>query len=624
MIAAARVVLNLSYRRRTEDTMMARQTDLTSSERTVTPTAATGRRFDPFTLEVLWTRAIAIADEMAATLTRTAYSTIIRVNLDFACGIFDRRGELIAQATHCAPGQLGAMPTVMYEFLKIYPSDALESGDVLITNDPWIGAGHSPDIYVATPIFVEDRLVGFACNSAHHMDVGGSLRSDTRDVLEEGLLIPVCKLYEAGRENDMLMRLIRRNVRLPEKTMGDMRAQLAANYIAAERILQLLEEYQLEGLEDLADAIAAQTEASMRTAIQQIPDGTYSLVYPIEERSRYGESLEIRVAITVVGDRVTVDFTGTSGQVERPINCVLNYTRSYVVVGLKMALCPDLPYNPGIQRPVELIVPEANLLNAKFPIAIWWRTAVGQLIPEIIFAALAPAVPERVIAGCGSVPMWLYFFQGYRRNGERVHEGSHAMGGLGARHGKDGLSTVAFPLNLADTPSEVIESEADFLLVDGREFTTDSGGPGRYRGGLGQRLTLRVSPEVASKLSGSLLFSASRARYEQGPVGLLGGQPGSRGAICVNGELLPFELQDIEVYAGDRITLQLPGGGGMHPPFERSLDAVERDVSLGYVSVSGAYRDYGVVIDERSLCVDSEATASLRRSISARHSANTD
>jgi N-methylhydantoinase B len=566
--------------------------------------------FDPFTLEALSSRAVSIADEMAATLIRTAFSTIIRVNYDFACGIFDADGHLLAQASHCAPGQLGSMPSVMHDFLAVYPAAALAEGDVLVTNDPWIGSGHSPDIYLATPIFLGDRLVGFACNSAHHMDVGGSMRSDTHDVLEEGLLIPVGKLYLAGQENDHLMRLIRRNVRLPEKTMGDLRAQLAANFVGATRVRQLIEEYQLDGLRALAQAITDQTESAMRSALHGVPNGTYRCVYPLEERGRAGEPLEVRLALTIQDGEATVDFTGTSDQIDRPINSVLNYTRSYAVVGLKMAVAPELPYNAGIQRPVRMVVPEANLLNAKFPAPVWWRTNIGQLIPEVIFTALAQAVPARVIAGCGSVPMWLYFFRGYRADGRWFHEGSHAMGGLGARFARDGLSTVAFPLNLADTPSEVMESETGLILVESRAFTPDSGGPGTYRGGLGQRVTLRVLDGIQS----TLLFNVSRGRYEQGPVGLLGGSDGSRGGVYVNDQLLPFDQPDVELAAGDRVTLQLPGGGGTHDPFARDLEALERDVRLGYVTPEGAARDYGVVVDPAMQAVDRAATTRLRRS----------
>jgi len=565
--------------------------------------------FDPFTLEVLWTRAMAIADEMAATLVRTSFSTIIRVNYDFAAGIFDASGELLAQASHCAPGQLGSMPTVMHDFLAVYPVSTLAPGDVLITNDPWIGSGHSPDIYVAAPIFHHDQLVGFACNSAHHMDVGGSLESNTRDVHEEGLLIPVSKLYEAGRENDMLFRLFRKNVRLPAKSMGDLRAQLAANFVASERVRQLLDEHDLDGLVPLTAAIAAQTEAAMRKAISAIPNGTYTCVYPVEERGRQGERLEIRLALTIKDGEAIVDYTGTSDQVQRPINCVLNYSRSYSIVGLKMALCPDLPYNAGIQRPVTIVVPEANLLNARFPIAVHGRTAIGQLIPEIVFTALAQIEPERVIAGCGSVPMWVYSFRGSRPNGEWFHEGSHAMGGLGAQSGKDGLSAVAFPYNLADTPSEVMELETSLIIVEERELLTDSGGPGAYRGGLGQRVTLRIVDGLESSLS----FSASRGRYERGPVGLLGGQDGSFGALYLNGELLPFEQRQVEVCSGDRITMDVPGGGGMHSPLERDSLAVINDVRRGYVSSESARDVYAVAIDPANGQFDGPATAELRQ-----------
>jgi N-methylhydantoinase B len=573
----------------------------------------TTAEINPFTLEVLWTRSIAIADEMAATLVRTAFSTIIRVNYDFACGIFDERGELIAQASHCAPGQLGSMPTVMRDFLSVYPVDSLEPGDVLITNDPWIGSGHSPDIYVATPVIAGERIAGFACNSAHHMDVGGALHSDTRDVLEEGLLIQVSKLYRRGEVDDMLMRVIRQNVRLPDKTAGDLRAQLAANYIAGERIQELMDEYRLESLEPVAAAINAQTEQAMRTAISAVPDGTYVNRYPLEERGRHGESLEIVLNLTIDGDQAVVDFIGTSDQIERPINCVLNYTRSYSIVGLKMALCPDLPYNAGIQRAVQVRVPEANLLNARFPIAVAGRTAIGQLVPEIVFGALAQATPERVIAGCGSVPMWVFKFVGTSADGTPFHEGSHAMGGLGARPDADGHSTVAFPYNLADTPSEVIEAETGIIMWERRDLARDSGGAGRFRGGLGQEVTIRVMDRSGEAETPSQLhFSTQRGRYERGPVGMFGGRDGGRGAVLINGALSPFDQHDVDLMPGDTITLKLPGGGGMYPPGTRDPERVLHDVRMGYVSRERAKIDYGVAIGDEVLEIDEGETRRAR------------
>lgn len=565
--------------------------------------------FDPFTLEVLWSRAIAIADEMAATLIRTAFSTIIRVNYDFACGIFDETGELVAQASNCAPGQLGCMPTVMKDMLKIYPADTLAPGDVLVTNDPWIGSGHSSDIFVASPIFLRDRLVGLTCNSAHHMDVGGTLTADARDVHEEGLLIPVSKLYTQGDENDMLVRLLKQNVRFPEKTMGDLRAQLAANHVGSERVGELIKEQKLPSLRPLAEAITDRTSTVMRSALRQIPDGEYQCRYELEERDRAGRALQLSVRIVIADGEVLIDYTGTSDQVDRPINCVFNYTMSYSVLGLKMALCPDLPYSAGIQQPITVTVPDNNLLNAEYPSAVWWRTTIGQLVPELIFMALAQAIPEHVVAGCGSVPMWIYFLRGKHADGRSFHEGGHEMGGLGARFDKDGLNTVAFPSNIAGLPTEILEAETRVLLVEGREYAVDSGGAGKCRGGLGQKVRFKV----LSESSGPVFLSISRGRHSAGPVGLLGGRPGSQGAVHINGRPLAFEALDAELQPHDQLTLEIPGGGGMHDPRYRQLSAVEEDVRQGYVSVAAAKEEYGVVVDPSSLAVDVAGTEALRK-----------
>jgi N-methylhydantoinase B len=294
------------------------------------------QQFDPLTFQILWSRSINIADEMAAALVKTAFSHVVRDNHDFACGIYDETGDMLAQATLCTPGQIGAMPRFLKEVLQQYPPSELEPGDVLVTNDPWLGSGHTPDIFVATPAFKSGHLVGFAANSAHHIDIGGRMSSpEAREVYEEGLIVPITKLHRAGKPNDDLFRLVRRNVRMPDKVIGDLRAQIAANHFGIERMLALLTEAKLDRLSDLSDAIIKHTERSMRAAIATIPSGTYRHEVTLEETGKDGRPLKVCVSLAVSNEEIVADLSGTSDQVDLPINSVLNITQAYVLFSIK-------------------------------------------------------------------------------------------------------------------------------------------------------------------------------------------------------------------------------------------------------------------------------------------------
>lgn len=563
-------------------------------------------KFDPITFQVLWARLVSIADEIAATLVKTAFSHVVRDNHDYACALYDAEGRMLAQSTQCTPGQIGAMPLLMRDFLAMYPAETLAPGDVLITNDPWLGSGHTPDVYVCTPIFRQERVVGFAVNSAHHIDIGGRLSApDAREVFEEGLIIPITKLYTRGTPNDDLFRLIARNCRLADKVIGDLRAQLAANFVGASRFLELLDERNLESLSDLAQQIIEHTEASMRAAIAQAPDGVYTHAVTLERPDPYGAAIRLVVRVEIQGDEVHVDFTGTSPQVDLPINSVWNITYAYTVFPIKCALHPHIPNNEGCFRPVRLTVPEGTCLNPRFPAAVRFRTSLVYYAVEVIFGALAKAIPDKVMAPSGTYPLWLPVFAGDADDGRPFVFHYNAQGGTGARRDRDGISTLVFPPNVANTPIELFEIEAP-LLCEQKALVTDSGGPGLFRGGLGQEIVIRNlarQPVVTSVVGG---------RYHEGAPGLEQGGAGGTGEVLVgDGE----PLRDNAVFRLEHekaVRLRFPGGGGFGHPFQRDPALVLADVRRGLVSVERARNDYGVVVTPTLDAVDAATTARLR------------
>lgn len=572
---------------------------------------------DPIALEIYWSRAIAISNEMMATLIRTSFSTVIRVNKDCSAAIFDERGEMLAQPDHSAPAHIGCMPGVMRRILDEYKDDRIKPGDVFITNDPWIGAGHTPDVYVAEAVFRGDHLLGFTVTVAHHLDIGGRMGStDSQDVYEEGLLIPLLRLYDGGRKNEDVFRILSENVRMPHIFMGDLDAQIAANRVGAKRLLELATDYDLDGFGEITDAIISTSEAAMRAEIAALPDGRYPIEEVLDLKDEEGEPLVIKLVIEVDGDRVSFDYSGSSRQIRRPVNCVLNYTVTFSVLAMKMALLPHLPHNGGIQRPIEVSAPEGSMLNAVRPAAVWRRTVIGMRLPNIIFKALSRIMPEKIIAGNGSSPMWLWLFSGWRPGMKRFAFQTHFMGGLGAGIDNDGLNTASFPSSVTDTPVEIFENVCP-VVIERRELIADSGGAGAHRGGLGQVLEISPTPGRLGQLDGPITVAYSAGGLEGGPEGLDAGHDGSLGRVEVNGEPLSKSLATIQITEKDRVTLRLPGGGGFQSPLRRDPEAVRKDVLSGYITAEAARDQYGVVFAQSGKDVDEGETAKLRQSLGA-------
>lgn len=569
----------------------------------------TSNQFNPITLEILWRRLISIVDEADASVARTAFSSLLRDAHDYTCMFTDSRGQELVQGTFCTPGQAGAMALGVKRIITSIPQESLHPGDVYIVNDPWLLAGHLNDVCVLSPIFFRDRLVAFTACVFHHADIGGRVSSDNREVFEEGIFIPPLKLYDAGRLNTDLLAMIRWNVRTPEEVTGDIRSQVAANHVCSEKIIEMLEDEGLDNLDGLADEIIRRTETSMREAIKKIPDGSYTHTGVIEGAGTRPD-ITIQVRVDVAGDTLHVDFDGTSAQVDWGVNVVYNFTYAYVFMAFKSAFDPDIPINEGSIRPITMSAPEGSIVNCTFPAAVAARMQVGHFMTEMIFKTLCTAAPENIIAGSGGTPAQTNILYGRRNTGEPWHTMIIRGGGMGASSRMDGHHCAIFPANGANTPVEILESDTP-LIVEARELVCDSGGPGKMRGGIGRKMTIKIpDDETAPRGKTTIAVQAGRFRYP--PDGLFDGRCGSKARFLKNSEPAdPSTLTFCE--PGDTIDFYSAGGGGYGNPFDRDLRQVERDVAHGYVSIAKAMEHYGVVIDHETMAIDMAATAKTRR-----------
>ena len=569
------------------------------------------QKFDPVTLEILWRRLMSIVDEADSTVARTAFSSLLRDAHDYTCMFTDRKGRELAQGTFATPGQSGAMALGIKNLVNKLPLETFSAGDVLITNDPWALAGHLNDVCVVSPIFYRDHLTAFTACVFHHSDIGGRVSSDNHEVFEEGLFIPLVKLYDAGVFNESVMEMIRWNVRTPDEVIGDIRSQIAANHVCEEKICQMLEENNLDGLDDLADEIISRTEKSMREAIEKIPDHIYR-AEGIVEQMEGKEDVIIKVAVEVKGGDIMVDLDGSSPQVDWGGNVVYNFTYAYVFMALKSMFDPDIPNNEGCARPISMKAPEGSVVNCNFPAAVAARMQIGHFLTEIIYRALAMPLPDRVIAASGGTPATMNVLYGKRSDGRPWHSVRIRGGGMGASSIHDGHYVCIFPANGANTPVEILESDTP-LIVEKRELLTDSGGPGKMKGGLGRRMILRIPDDVYAPIP-PVNLGIQSGRYRYPPEGLFGGKSGSKAQFLVNGKSGdPYGLTQLS--PGDVIIMDAAGGGGYGNPLVREVEMVENDVMEGYISPRRAKEDYGVVVDSQTMKVNLDATKKLRASL---------
>ena len=531
--------------------------------------------FNPIDLEIYWNRLIGVANEQAAALKRTAFSSVVRESGDLSAGVFDSRGRMIAQAVTGTPGHINCMAMAIRNFLDVYPVEAMKPGDVFITNDAWLNSGHLHDITICLPIFRDEGVVAFFASTCHVTDIGGRLLSAAaNEVYEEGLCIPIMKYYDGGVRDESLVKLIRANTRVPDQVLGDCEAQVAGAKVGGKRLLEFMDEFGLDRLEPLADEIFDRTEAALRGAIKKIPKGVY-------EYSCQNDGFEFPVTIKVRcerrGDDLHIDYTGSSGASPRGINVVLPYTLAYTTYGIKVLIEPEVPNNHGTFRPLKISAPEGSILNARRPVAVAARHLVGHCLPHALAGALAPILPEGMMAE-GAAGIWGIQLSGTRTDGSPFTHYFLTSGGTGARAFKDGLSATAFPSGVLGTAVEVMEAISP-MVIESRSLRPNSGGVGRFRGGLGQAYRFRIRtdrPYRCSMLCDRLTKPAN---------GLLGGGPGARGLVRVDGVVVENPRVPHVIPSDGRIEVSLPGGGGIGDPEERDPIAHQHDVRQGYVEL---------------------------------------
>lgn len=549
------------------------------------------RTLDPFEIEALWSRLVAIADEAGNALVRTSFSPIVRESKDFACVLMDTAGNSLAQNTVTVPSFCGTMPRTMRHFLQKYPLEQWKPGDVVLTNDPWLGTGHHPDITIAVPVYYKDRIVAFAGAVAHMPDMGGPLSfSGSKELYEEGLNLPICKLYDAGRPNEMLMDILRGNIRVPELTIGDIHAEIASANVMGRRLTEMMEEYHLDELDGVGSHIHSYSESAMRQAIAAIPDGEYSS--SVHTDGFEGAPLTLKLKITVSGQDILFDYAGTSPQMPLSVNAVYNCTFTHSAYSFKCAVNPDLPNNEGAFRPLRISAPVGSILNCTRPAAVNSRHLTLHYMHAVIFRALGQAIPEKVIAECGA-PSNRTIFAGTRDDGTEFSMLTFTSGGMGARWRKDGLSCTTFPTNSGASSIEVLESSIP-ILVTQKELRPNSCGAGRFRGGLGQVIHYELLADQPMTLS---FFSE---RISNGPRGLAGGGTGETAFLrLLNRDLDLPPKGKISLRKGDVIEVGCAGGGGVGRPQERDRALVAWDLKQGYITPDWARKHYDY--DEQSV-----------------------
>lgn len=545
---------------------------------------------DAFTFEVVQENLFHLCRDMATELRKICISTVIREAQDFACALTDASGRLIAQSIG-TPGHYNSVPAAVQGLLSEYPVATLAQGDVLMTNDPWMCAGHLPDVVIVTPIFSHNRVVAFSATVAHHLDMGGknpgSTTANTTEIYQEGLQIPPIKLVEAGRINQAVVNIIRQNVRLPDVVSHDLECQMSVNARAADRVVALCEKYGANVLEQVfADAIA-RSERLMREEIVKIPDGVYRYTDYMDDDGYTDVPIPVSVAVTVSGSNMTIDFAGTGPQTRGGINMTPSFRDSYTHLAIRCYLDPDIPQNQGCFAPVSIVAPEDTIVSPGRTQAVAGRSPMISRVVDVVMACLAQAMPERAIAGYGGC------------NAQPVISGRHPTsgsffifldsnwGGLGGRAGRDGVTCLSFPQNIGNHPVEVLESRYP-VRIRRFEIRQDSAGAGKFRGGLGSVKDYQMLAEADLQVPGD--------RVKLPPFGLMGGGPAMptqyvRLSADGTEEMLHTKRAYV-LHSGDTLSVRTPGGGGLHDPSERDPDAIRHDLQQGYISREFAAANY--------------------------------
>ena len=561
--------------------------------------------------QVMWNRLIAVVEEQAQTLVRTAFSTPSREAGDISAGVFDLEGRMLAQAVTGTPGHVNSMARAVGHFLAKYPAASMQPGDVYVTNDPWMGTGHLNDFTVVSPAFHRERLVAlFAC-TCHVVDIGGrGVSTEGRQVYEEGINIPICKLAEGGRMNELLLDIIRVNVRLPVQVVGDLYSLAACNDTGARRLSDMLDEFGLASIDRLGAYILERSEAATLEAIRKLPAGVYRNRMTADG---YEKPIEFHCTMTIGDTGIDIDFAGTSPISAHGINVPMVYTEAYASFGVKCIVAPRIPNNHASLAPIRVTAPEGSILNAPHPAPVAARSVTGHMLPDMVFGCLHQAIPGQVPAE-GTSCLWNLRLMGGRgrvnwdpaqlMQATAFDVMSFHSGGAGARPERDGLSATPFPSGVKNVPVEVTETISPVVFWR-KEYRADSGGAGLSRGGLGQAI------EVANGEGHAFALGAAFDRVVHAPRGREGGGDGALGRVrLATGAQFPGKGHHT-VPPGERLIIEMPGGAGYGDPRRRPAAKVAADVRNGLVSIEAARQRYGVVCDLQGR-IDEPATASLR------------
>ena len=564
---------------------------------------------DRIGMQIQWNRLLSVVEEQAQTLIRTAFSTSAREAGDISAGVYDPSGRMLAQAVTGTPGHVNAMAASVRHFIEKFPLKTMSEGDVFLTNDPWLGTGHLNDFTVVTPTWRDGEIVAlFACTT-HVADIGGrGFGADGRQCYEEGINIPIMRLAEGGRMNRTVLDIIAANNRNPIEVEGDLYSLVACNDVGSRRLVAMMDEFEMASIEPLAEHIITSSRKGMADEIAKLPKGVYKNSMRIDG---YEKHIDIVATMTITDDTIEVDFSGTSPVSGYGINVPMTYTEAYASFGVRCVVGNRVPNNAGSLEAVKITAPSGCILNAPHPAAVTARHVTGQMLPDVVLGCLHQIAPERSPAE-GTSCLWNPVLMG----GHGVVDGEYGQarpfainvfhtGGAGARPEKDGLDATAFPSGVRNTPVEVNETIAPLVFWK-KEYRPDSGGAGRYRGGVGQIM------EIEHAQGAPFAISSMFDRVIHPPRGRDGGASGAVGTIGLqSGQVLNGKGRQT-VPSGERLVLQMPGGGGLGEATARDPAAISRDVANGLVTVEAALDQYKVVVDADGK-IDAEATTALRR-----------
>jgi len=521
---------------------------------------------------VLWNRLISVCEEQANALIRAAFGAIVREAGDLSAGVFNANGEMLAQAVTGTPGHVTRMAASVHAMLQKVPANTLRPGDALVTNDPWLGAGHIFDFVVVTPTFHRGSIVAYLASTSHIVDVGGiGWSADARSVYEEGVTIPVMHLRRGTQLNEDLLNIVTTNSRVANEARGDILSLLTSNDTGVARLIDLLNEYKLTNLDSLSSFIFTRSLDSTIAAINKVPTGTYRNSMTLDG---YDSPIELHAAMSIEDGRIDVNLAGSSKSVARGINCPLNYSAAYAAFGIRALLTPEIPNNHASLSAIMVAAPSGLVVSAERPAPVTARHVIGQALPDLVLGCLEKALPGMVLAE-SSGALWTISLSGA---GDTAFTSLNvALGGMGARPTSDGLSTTAFPSGVGAVPVEAAELAAP-VIYHSKEFVAGSAGDGQYRGGLAQQI------EIGSRLNEPMSLSAAAfERLNSRPQGREGGGAGMSGKVWISDGTRITDKGMYRLPAGERLILQTPGGGGFGNPIDRESAAVDRDQLHGYL-----------------------------------------